>query len=330
MAITAITGPYVSAGITGISTNGLTITQQQDYNPQRGPSLFDLGAGMADPRGAYMYQPGDQPTRDVFGFVRGQGVVDFAPSSASSNAFAISSNTAPVAATAFTLTPSSAKGTYSTTIIAPENGQSVSVIAIDSTAAFVNFGQDGAITYWNPAAGTGRCISLTGSSFDGGTITIAGRDMYGYKMTESITASTSGNTVTSQKAFKYLAATGAIVMSTTVASTGYSIGLSDTFGMPLRVDYSGPANLSIAMSTGPASGRITAAVVPTSGTFVFASTATTQTSTMPDVRGTWASSIASNGTNRLQIVVTPPVSQLSGVTALDMSGLFGATQFSSV
>ena len=40
----------------------------------------------------------------------------------------------------------------------------------------LQFGQDGTVAIWNPAAGTGRCISFSGSSYDGGTWSIAAKD----------------------------------------------------------------------------------------------------------------------------------------------------------
>lgn len=325
MTITAPSGPLVAFGITQSST-GAPLGQVQDYNSQRGPSLFDLGHGMLDPRAFYTYQPGADVSYDVMGFYREQGTVDFTPSSASSNAFAVSSASTPTSGGTITLTPSSAKGTYLTTIVAPETGIAVTVIAIDSTAAGLPFGQDGTINLWNPGAGTGRCISITtSSSGDAGTYSIAGRDMYGYKMTETI--ATSSVTFTTQKAFKYISA---ITASTTVTSTGVSIGLSDTYGFPLYVSYVTPGYPSLAMSSGLGSGRVAVAVVASTTNILFGSTVATQTSTTPDVRGTWASSLASNGSNRMYINVVPPALALQGITNTSVATLFGGTQFSSV
>jgi len=325
MAITALSGPFLGYGITLTSTSGDGITgNNMENNGQRGPSLFDLSFGLLDPRQAYAYEPGGAVTNTVTGFYQGRGIVDYAPSSASSNAFAISSNTVPSAGAAITLTPSSAKGTYSTTIIAPETGLSVSVIAIDSTAASVAFGSDGTVTLWNPAGGAGRAILLaTSSNLDAGGYTIAGRDMYGYKMTETIFSSA---VTAGVKAFKYISS---ITASTTVTSTGVSIGLTDVFGFPMAVGYTGQ-NVSVSMSSGGLSGNGGVSIALSSANTILASTAATQTSTTPDVRGTFTSSLASNGSNRLQIHVLPPVSALASVTSTNVSGLFGATQFSSV
>jgi len=328
MTISAWTGPVVSFGTVLNSTNGLTGTSA-DNNPQNGPSMFANGGALLDPRAAYQYFPGAGISTPVYGFMYGDATVDYAPSSASSNAFAVSSATQPGASSAITLTPSAAKGTFLTTIVAPENGQTVSVIAIDSTAAFLSFGSDANVRVWNPTAGTGRCISITtSSSGDQGSWTIAGRDMYGYKMTEVI--ATSSVTFTTQKAFKYLNANGAITASSVVTSTGVSVGLSDTYGMPFRVNHAGVVNLLLAMSSGAGGGLLLTTVAPTSGNLVFGSTALTATATTADPRGTWASSLASGSSNRMQIQVTPTAAALASMTSSNMQPLFGYPQFSSV
>ncbi len=327
MTITAYSGPLAVFGtISGNSTSGITGVNEE-YNPQRGPSLFDLSFGLMDPRTAYTFNPTMGISTPMTGFGYGRGIVDYVPSSASSNAFAISSNTAPSAGAAITLAPSSAKGTYLTTIVAPESGAAVSVIAIDSTAATLNFGQDGNVDLWNPAGGTGRCISITtSSSGDVGSWTIAGRDMYGYKMTETIATST--GTFTTQKAFKYLNATGAITASSVIASTGVSVGLSDRFGFPFKVDYVG-YNVNV-YTLATAAGSSNPLVLLSTANVIVASTAATATSTTADARGVFVSSLATNGTVRIQMVVTPTPQALASVTQSDVSSLFGVTQFSSV
>lgn len=324
MGITAESGPHISYGLTTAASSTGVTGQPADYNAQRAPDASDMGYGILDPRSAYNYAPGGDVLAKTFLLYNSRGYVDFVPSSASSNAFTISSNAAPVAGTALTLTPSSAKGTYSTTIIAPESGATVSVIAIDSTAAYLAFGTAGTINAWNPGAGTGRCISITtSSSGDAGTYSVAGRDMYGFKMTETV--ATSSIAFTTQKAFKYISS---ITASTTVTSTGVSIGLSDTFGFPLKVPYIGHDFLVRLNTTVYSS--VTTGVAVSSASIILASTVATQTSTTPDVRGTYASSTASNGTVRLQIAVTPSASAVNAITAADVSPLFGGVQYSSV
>ena len=331
MGITAISGPHLVYGqLVGNSTTGLTGTSPPDsYNSQRAPSVFDLGTAMGDPRAAYSYQPGSAVSTKLFGFYGNVGLVDFVPTTLSASAL-VANSVVSSGVTTYTITASSSLGTYSTTIIAPETGQATgTLIAIDSTAAYLSFSNDGTVNMWNPGAGTGRTISITtSSSGDAGTYSIYGRDMYGYKMTETLaisqgTTNSSGYTIKGQKAFKYISS---ITNTTTPTSTGVSIGLTDTYGFPFKIAYNG-VNVQVAVAATLFS---TGSVFLSTATTVIGSTVATQTSTTPDVRGTWASSVASNGTVRIQMQVTPSASAIAAITSTNVSPLFGGTQFSSI
>ncbi|HJT94524.1 MAG TPA: hypothetical protein VJ777_21715, partial [Mycobacterium sp.] len=290
MTITAYSGPVVSFGVTLSSTgNGLT-GNDLEHNSQRAPDISDLGHAMMDPRQAYAYQPGSGVTLETFSFYRGVATVDYVPAAITNtaSAFVPLTTVATGVSGAFTLTAaSSANGTYSTTIIAPETGRvSEALIAIDSTAAYVTFGTDGTVVAWNPGAGTGRNITINKSSnLDAGTYTVYGRDMYGFKMTEQITSSSSKN-VFGVKAFKYISS---ITNTTTPTSTSVSIGFGDIYGFPFAVPYCG-ANTDVRVLASAYSSAV--AVALSSANVALASTAATQTSTTPDVRGTYASSTA--------------------------------------
>lgn len=321
MTITANSGPFIAFGLTQGSTG-----QVQQYNEDRGPSLFDLGSGMEDPRYQFDYEPGswigNSSIPRVYGLYANQAFVDYVPATINTSAFQTSSASgALVAGSAITLAPSSANGTYTTTIIAPETGGAVTTIALDSTAQYLSFGSAGTIATWNPAAGTGRAITLTpagNSSLDGGSWFLAGRDMYGFKITESV--SVSSQVMTSRKTYKYLTT---VLAATTLGSTGVGIGFNDTYGLPLLAKNTGlnvqikviaTASLQYANSSGP---------------ITLGSTAT-QTATSIDPRGTYASTTASNGTVRLQIVMPITANMAAAATATDVSLMFGAAQFSSV
>lgn len=321
MTITANSGPYIAFGLTQGSTGAV-----QQYNEDRGPSLFDLGIGMEDPRYQFDYEPGSwigtSSYPRVFGLYDLRAYVDYVPATANTSGFQTSSASgALTAGSAVTLSPSSANGTYTTTIIAPENGTTVTTVAIDSTAQFLSFGSAGTIGVWNPAAGTGRQITLTpagNSSLDGGSWSLAGRDMYGFKITESITVSS--QVMTSRKTYKYLTT---VLAATTLGSTGVGIGFNDTFGLPLLAKNTG-LNVGIrliptaSLQYGNSSGAITL------GSTV------TQTATSSDPRGTYASTTVSNGTQRLQINMMITANMAAAATATDVSLMFGAAQFSSV
>jgi hypothetical protein len=331
MGITAISGPQVVYGVAQTSTGGT-----QEYNEERGPSLFDLGQATGDPRFYFNYDPGSPVGTQVKGFYGQRAQVDYIPYGISSCAISQSSGTVPTAGTALTLAPLSTLGAFATTIIAPETGKSVSVVAIDSTAAVLTFGSGGTVALWNPQAGTGRAISITTSSSGdvvaGNGYTVFGRDMYGIKMEETILASTVTATGVGKKAFKYISQ---IIASTTVTSTGVGIGFIDTFGFPLRFNYVTP-DVVISFSTNYQS-AMTAATA-SSSTTTTASTAT-QTSTTGDVRGTWASTIATTGTSatiatggavRVYCSQNITATMASNITFTDTTAMFGNAQFSSI
>lgn len=329
MTITALSGPIVSFGATPTSTAGTGLYGNDlEHNEQRGPLLTDIGTALLDPRVAYTYNPGSGVTDQVFGFYRHVGAVDYVPASIANtaSAFVVLATVSTGVSGAFTLAAaSSANGTFSTTIIAPETGLATgTLIAIDSTAAYVTFGSAGTIAAWNPGAGTGRNITINKSSnLDAGTYVVIGRDMYGFKMTEQITSSSSTNLV-GKKAFKYISS---IINTTTPTSTSVSIGFGDIYGFPFAVPYCG-SNTDIRILASAFSSAVPVAL--SSASVALASTAATQTSTTPDVRGTYASTTASNGTVRLQMTITLAASAAAAITSTNVAPLFGGTQFSSV
>jgi hypothetical protein len=330
MTETAFTGPIGQFGLVQTSTAGTGILGNDlEHNPNRAPMWSDLGDSMMDPRVAYAYQPGH--SKLTVSFFNNIAQIDYVPTTLSTNAF-VSNTAVSSGTTTYTLNAaSSANGTYQTTIIAPETGKATAnLLAIDSTAAYLSFGSDGAFAVWNPAGGTGRCISITtSSSGDLGTWSIAGRDMYGYKITETIalsqgTSQSSGYLIYSQKAFKYVSS---ITNCSTPTSSGVSIGISDHYGMPLYTPYTGQNAL---INLLPTSYSSQVAVALSSANLILASTIVTQTSTTPDVRGIYESTTASNGTLRVQIQCNPTAANIAAITSTNVAPLFGYTQYSSV
>jgi hypothetical protein len=333
MTITAFSGPIGQFGTVQTSSAGTGILGLDfEHNEQRAPMFSDLGDSMMDPRVAYSYQPGQGASRLFMNFYNNVATVDYVPATVNTSAFFTSTGTSS-GVTNFTLS-STATGVITTTIIAPETGKATgTLLAIDSTAAYLTFGSAASECVWNPAAGTGRCVSITTSSTtDAGVFTVAGRDMYGYKMTETLalsqgTSNSSGVTITGQKAFKYISA---ITNTTTPASTGVSIGFTDHYGMPFYTPYVG-LNAQVAIVASNVGSSQSPVVPLSSATFILplASTATA-TSTTADVRGIFESTTASNGVVRLQMVVTPTAVAAAGITSTTVAPFFGATQFSSV
>lgn len=319
MAITANSGPLVEYG-TVAST-----LPPQEYNTQRGISLFDCGVGMLDSRVNNGYLPGGANTYPVKGFLNGEGIIDAQLSSASSKAFAVSSATTPTASAALTLTPSTAAGIITTTIVT-SSGATATVYCIGSTAVTLPMGQDGTISIWNPAAIAGRAIAITtSSSGDNGSWTVNGYDIYSMKLTELIP--TSSITTTGRKAFKFIAS---IYASSVIASTGVGIGFGDAIGFPLFAPdngYNVQVNI-ISLANSSASGTVSL----TSASFVAGST-TTATSTTADVRGMYTSTTAMNSSLRMQVLVYPKPSQLQALSITSSGGgdttVYGLTQYSN-
>lgn len=324
MTVTAFSGPIIQFGTVMTTSAGTGVLGQDvEHNEQRAPQMTDLGDAMMDPRVAYAYQPGSAVTVPTVGIFNNTGVVDYIPASINSSAFVV--NTASSGISTFTLAAaSSAGGTFSTTIIAPETGKATgTLIAIDSTAALLTFGSAGTIAVWNPGAGAGRNITIKPSSnLDAGTYSIAGRDMYGFKITETIAGGSTS--LTGKKAFKYVSA---VTNTTTPTSTGILVGFGDIYGFPLFTPYAG-LNSLINKSSAT---NVTTVITPSTANFVVAlGTSIAATSTTADVRGTFTSTTASDATTRLQIVITPAASAIATVTSTNVVGMFGVTQFSSV
>jgi hypothetical protein len=334
MGITALSGPYLQYGVTTTgSTDGLT-GRDVEYNDQRAPMVADLGNAMMDPRAFYAYEPGGAVTDRTFAFYRGVGYVDYSPDAASSIAIVSVTASSSIAGTALTLqAASSARGTYSTDLIAPESGATLtSVLTFDSSDAtkMVNaFGQTGTVNTWAPGWGAGRCISVYTASYSDSPVTVEGRDIYGYKISERIDISSAGAVGSSfggigQKAFKFV---DAVYNSSTPTSTGIKVGTTDRYGFPMYVPYYG-MNIQVQISSANTVGNSLIALTSANAILAYASTATA-TSTTPDVRGIFISSVAFAGAYRLQMQVTPAASAVVTISATNVAPLFGATQYSS-
>jgi len=323
MTITAQSGPGVYFGTT-LSSSGVDF----EHNPDRGPSAVDLGLMTLDPRPPFGYQPGAASSRPFYGWAGAFGgpVVDQAPSAASSNI--IAATQVPVGGTALTLNAVSSNGFGAATTVNAYEGGTVSIRAIDGAMTGAAFGDSDGVNVWNPATAVARTLIFYGSS-NGSSAeswSIAGRDIYGQKMTELVLGASTGQSsnvgTASLKAWKYIASIVPSTVNGAIGSTLVIVGTRDVFGFPIRVDH--PAYAQVWQGASSA-----AALVP-SAQFLFAATATA-TSTTGDVRGTVASTISSTAAGfKLVVFASPSVANLLTVTSTNMAGLVGVTQFSSV
>jgi hypothetical protein len=188
----------------------------------------------------------------------------------------------------------------------------------------VPFGQSATIQLYNPAAMCSRVLTITPSASTGVavTFTIVGADVYGYSQTEQITvAASTSSAVSGLKAWKYIQS---ITPSATNASQTYSVGTTQTVGLPLRSDNFTPVvgyeyDLSLYFnSAGITSATGYTAAVPT----------TPATATTGDVRGTYTLQTSANGTLRLIATQSPNVAALGAGTL--QTGLFGVPNYATL
>lgn len=318
MTIAAQSGPLISYGVT-LSSSGLDM----EHNPDRGPSVTDLGLATADPRAPFCYAPGSASSKPFYSWAGAFGgpVVDQAPSAKSTNI--IAATQVPAGGTALTLNTISSNGFGAASTINAFEGGTVSIRAIDSAMTGAAFGISGGVNIWNPATAISRTLQITGSS-NGSTAeawSIAGRDIYGQKMTELVIGASI--TVNTLKAYKYISSIVPSTVNGAIGSTLVIVGTNDVFGFPIRVDHPAYAQVYFGLSS--------AAFLATSPAFLFANS-TTATSTTGDVRGTVSSTTAGSSVSGFRVVAfaSPSVANLLTVTSTNTAGLVGVTQFSSV
>ncbi len=308
MTITAFDGPLVTfpaSPQTGTPSN---------TNPESGPSMFNHGMAILDPRYPFTYLPGQNFGKQVSGWlaVRSQ-TIDQVPYTTTANNLA-GAQTA-TAGTAMTLRSASATGiTAGVSIVNALTGATVTgLLAIDSAMTTVTFGQAGTIQIWDPTKAISRNVTITSNGTDTtGSYTVKGYDIYGFPLTETITgaAGVAGTTALAQgaKAFKYIAS---VTPNATVNSTGATVGVGDIIGLPLRADRFPELSVSVGNTAIVASTGFTAGVT------------TAATATSGDVRGTYGLQSSSNGVLRIAVYQAPQVSNVSSST-----GLVGVAQYS--
>lgn len=317
MSIEAINGPLVTFNAaTPAPSPSSGIGLAGDSNPDSAPSLFFQGLGILDPRYIYTYQPGGSlnfggsPAVGWGPGVTAIPVLDVVPATLTAGAVAAAANV--TSGTAMTLVSTTANGvTVGASVVNALTGVKVTgLLAIGGAAGTVSFGQSGAIQFWDPTKALARAISITGvSGGAGGAFKIAGFDVYGFPMNETITAAAGAATTNGKKAWKYITS----VTPQFTDAHNYSVDTTDIIGFPLRVDEWPYVEVF--------DGAATPTLV-TSATGFVAAVTTTASATTGDVRGTYALQSASDGTKRVVLFVTPSTANI-GSTA----GLVGVAQF---
>lgn len=314
MSVSAWKGPIVAFGQGVPSGAG---NQAADPSGSRSPSMFDQGVGIMDPRAPYAYTPGAAYGGAAIGERGSYGwwgvgnicIINQVPSTLTTTALAAAQ--APVAGTPLTLVSATGAGiTADVSITNAATGALVTgLLAIDGAMTPVQNGVSGGTLFWDPTKALARAVSIESAGDDtGATFTVAGYDVYGFPMSETITGVNAG-TATGAKAFKYVAS---ITPAGTLSGSNVSAGQSDVIGLMLRADLFQflkiywPDTTLISASTG----------------FTAAVTTDPATALTGDVRGTYALQVASNNARRLVGFLSPALGNVG--TAAGLCGVVQA------
>lgn len=300
MGKTILSGPVLAYGAVPNTAGGLG--SMLDYSAVRGPSGFDQGYVLLDPRVPYCFAPGNE--NNPYGWLAGgfgYQVMDQTPSAAATATLAAAQ--VPVAGTAMVLTTGTGV-TSGISITRADKGTLVTGLrAIDGAMGFVALG---GVNAWDPTKAASRTLTFTSVGNDSsGTATVRGFDIYGFPVTETVTLA-NATAATSKKAFKYILS---ITPGGTLSGSNLSVGQSALVGLPLRCDFGAYLNVWI---------TATLQTVATASTFLAAVTTKPATAITGDVRGTFSPT----GSARLVMSIQPSVANIGTV-----DGLVGVPQF---
>jgi hypothetical protein len=184
-------------------------------------------------------------------------------------------------------------------------------VVIDGLPSLAVFGSGGNFQtgFYSRSTYVGRGVSISGvSGGAGGIFIVSGYDIYGYPMTQSVTVAAGANTVNTLKTFKAIAS----VTPQFTDTHNYSVGTADLYGFGIVSSYFGETWINWNSTAITANTGYTAAV-----------TTVPSTNLLGDVRGTYATQSASDGTKRLVMGTTPAMGAL---VTNPTTGLFGQPQ----
>lgn len=300
MTKTAFSGPLIVYGQSPI-VGGMS----SDYNQDLGPSTFWGGTSLLDLRRGYL--PGGAEKLYSFSATGPYMTLDQVPSTIS--AVNIAAAQVPVAATPLTLVSATGSGiTVGQQVFNPATGQFVTgLLVIDGLPTPISFGSNANINLYDPSKSIARNVRITSVGVDtGATFTVVGYDVFGYRMTETITGA-SAAVASGKKAFKFIQS---ITPAGTLSGSNVSVGTGDVYGFPIRADLFPYVNIFY-----------NSALITATTSFVAADGTNPATATTGDVRGTYAVQSASDGTKRLQVYSSVPPANVGSAT-----GIFGITQ----
>lgn len=329
MTISGTPGPLV---VFGQNPAQAGTNYQSDYNGDLAPSAIAGGSILLDGRYGFRAALQAGALAAIGMYCSGDIlVVDEAPATLAAAAIVAAAN--PTGGTAMTLVSASGAGVIvssvsnvsntlngvstvnaSGIVYMPVAGTSLPLgtVFINSTPSFIYFGQNGSIAVMDPRNSLTRTLSVTAVA--GATpmaVVIRGWDGFGFPISETITT-VAGSTVAGKRAFK---AVKSVTPATTDGSHTISVGTLDVFGFPMMVTSFAQTEIFFNSAAITASTGFLAGVV------------TTMTAINGDVRGTYATQAAADGTKLLQMFVNP--APYNAVNTNGIASLFGQTQFTS-
>jgi hypothetical protein len=287
---------------------------QADYNGDNGPSGFSMGTMLLDPRYGYR-APLQAGTLAAVGIYETSDYITINAAPTVLNTANIASVAGVTSGTPLVLQATTANGIIvsPSLVTMPQSGKvfPVGALFIDSAPGMITYGQNGAIQCLDPRQSLARVLQITGSaSATGGSFTIRGFDLYGFPMTETITATAGVGPTVGKKAWK----NPVTITPGFTDAHAYTVGTTDIYGFPMAAYYF--EEVSMVYNNA----YITAATG-----FVAADATSPATATTGDVRGTYNIQSAANGVIRLQLANSPAAYNVA--LANGPASLFGVVNY---
>lgn len=275
--------------------------------PDSAPSLDYGGSNLLDARLIYNRSNGlgNGSLAAVVGWA-GNTVLDATPPAASTTNIAAAANV--TSGTAMTLVSSSGAGVVvtSTALTTFPFGTVIpsGTLAMGLQMGYLTLGTRDITAFYDPTKAWSCVIQITGAAgATGGAFTIAGYDVYGQAMTETITAGAGAVSTNGKKAWKWITS----VTPGFTDAHNYSVGTTLITGLNMAVDVAGYASVWVS-GTG----------ITTNLTVTAADATSPATKTTGDVRGTTTLTAA-----RTVVDVYPSAARLT--TTPISQGMFGIT-----
>ncbi len=283
-------------------------------SPDIAPSLVFAGNGILDDRLIYNSANSSAAGAVIGWYGQNPIVIDQVPSTISASAVAAAQ--VPTAGTPLTLVAATGAGVtvLTTTFLALPSlvTMPVGMHVLDGVPGYVRVGYGNFTAFYDPTKMLSRNLQFTCTGdHTGGTYTVAGYDVYGFPMTETVTG-VNGAIAAGKKAWKFITS---ITPAGTLPAANVAVGQADVIGLPIAASTFGQLALHWNSTT----------VTATTG-FLAGVTTNPSTAVLGDVRGTYALQVASNNTLRFVLSMKPSINLITNATNGIRAGLWGVVQ----